>query len=95
MACPTVKRAGKVCAHCGTRYRPMQRYATSRYCSRACSHAGRSRLSRVLAGRKGGRQRAQGLRASASNRRQAAYRRGYADGYERALRDTALAQVAA
>ena len=89
MANPNVRRVSKVCQHCQQRYRPIQRWAVSRYCSRSCSHAARTRLSRVLAGRKGGQ--AKAARANqpemVANRRRSDYRRGFSDGYEQALRD--------
>lgn len=89
MAHPNPVRAPKVCAHaaCGKVFRPATNYARTKYCSRACSVQARSRLSRVLAGRKGGRARSANYRESITRIRQAEYRRGYSDGWEACLRE--------
>ncbi len=81
----------KVCERkaCGKVYTPHPRNVErQRFCSRACSAANRSRLSRVEAGRKGGSRRGEKYRIRISNIRQASYRRGFSDGYEQALKDT-------
>ena len=89
MSCPTVPRPGKVCANpaCGQWFRPRRNYGRQKYCCHSCSVQARPRLSRVLAGRKAGetkrRLRPQRMQAA----RDQAYRIGYSDGYERALRD--------
>jgi len=51
MSFPT--RTGIPCAHCHVWFRPSHPHR-ARYCSRRCAADGRSRASRVAAGRKGG-----------------------------------------
>lgn len=93
MANPTVKRGPKVCGYCRRLYRPRWNYARSQYCTRACAHAARPRLSRVLAGRKGGAARRRPTVTPGLAERRG-YRAGYSDGYEQALRDMAQARTA-
>ena len=90
MSCPTVPRPGKVCANpaCGQWFRPRaNNYARQKYCCHPCAVQARPRLSRVLAGRKAGETKRRLRPARIQHIRQQEYRRGYSDGYERALRD--------
>lgn len=91
MADQTIRRVAKTCAHCGAKYRPGSHWDRRQYCSRSCAYAARPRQHYVDAGRKSAALTAQKRRSSKplrlQNERQAAYRRGYADGYERALQD--------
>ena len=48
------RRLGMACTHCGVWFRPSHP-DRAKYCSRRCAANGRSRASRVAAGRKGGR----------------------------------------
>lgn len=107
---PATRKAHRRCETCGSFYRPVK--PTRRYCSKPCAAKGRTRASRIAAGRKGGlssgirrrgasRDRIAAMVASLtplqafwkgrqygtgdeSNRRQMAYREGYAAGYEAA-----------
>lgn len=92
MANPTVPRGPKVCGYCQRLYRPRWNYARSQYCTRACAHAARPRLSRVLAGRKAAQTKADDRARRLQNIRRQEYRRGYSDGYEQALQDMAQAR---
>lgn len=99
MATPTVRRPAKRCAYaaCGRLFRPRFNYRRQRYCCHPCAVAARPRWSRVLAGRKSGLTKARTRPQRMQAARAQAYRRGYADGYEAALRalDPAYAQEVA
>lgn len=93
---PTVKRTAKVCANpaCGCTFRPTANYSRQRYCCHPCSVQARPRLSLVLAGRKGAEAKRQRRSERLPYLKAMAYRRGFADGYEQALRDLDQAYAA-
>ena len=87
MANPTQRHTAKVCAHCGAYYRPRtSNYQRQKYCGFPCSVNARTRMSRVLGGRKAAATKAATRPQRMTNARHQAYRRGYAEGWESCLR---------